>query len=135
MNLMNTRLLRSILLTLTIAALLTSCATQGKKQLRPISVQDVSVEIGVGSPIPVDIFVSGEWPDLCAQLAQSTFFRNGSKIELTLLATPEDPDCPPDFVGLPFRIAYPLNAVELPPGEYTVTVNGVDTTFVWPVQK
>jgi len=92
-------------------------------------VQNVSVEVGVGSPIPVDIVVSGEWPDLCAQLAQTTFRRDGSKIDLSLLATPLDPGCPPDFLGLPFRIAYPLNAVELPAGDYIITVNGGEHEF------
>jgi hypothetical protein len=31
--------------------------------LRPIPVSHVTVEVGVGSPIPVDAFVSGEWPE------------------------------------------------------------------------
>lgn len=124
-----------IFLSIVIVVLLTSCIAPARSELRPITVKDVQVQIGEGSPIPVDIFVSGEWPDLCAQLAQSRFVRNGAKIELTLLATPTDPDCPEDYLGLPFRIAYPLNAVELPQGVYTVTVNGVNTLFEWTVER
>ena len=129
------RLWQWIILSTAIAALLASCVAPSGSELRPIIVKDVQVEVGEGSPTPVDIFVSGEWPDLCAQLAQSQFLRDGSEIELTLLATPADPDCPPDFLGLPFRIAYPLNVVELPQGAYTVTVNGVSEPFEWVIDK
>ena len=76
----------------------------------------MTVDVGVGSPIPVDAFVSGEWPDLCAQLAQITQRFEGNTFEITLLATAADPACPPDYLGLPFRIAIPINVVQLPEG-------------------
>jgi hypothetical protein len=101
--------------------------------LRPIPVSNVTVDVGVGSPIPVDAFVSGEWPDLCAQLAQITQRFQGKTFEITLLATAGDPACPPDHLGLPFRIAIPINVVQLPEGTYTVTANGATTTFTVPV--
>jgi hypothetical protein len=101
--------------------------------LRPIAVANVTVDVGVGSPIPVDAFVSGEWPDLCAQLALITQRFEGNTFAITLLATAADPACPPDYLGLPFRIAIPLNVVQLPEGEYTVTANGASTTFSVPV--
>jgi hypothetical protein len=93
--------------------------------LRPIPVDNVQVQVGVGSPIPVDIFVSGTWPDLCAQIAQINQRFTTNQIEVDLLATPSDPNCPPDFLGLPFRIAIPVNVVELAEGSYTVVVNGI----------
>jgi len=99
---------------------------------RPIPVEAVNVLIGTGSPIPVDVFVSGSWPDLCAQISQVTQSVEGFAIHIDLLAAPADPDCPPDNQALPFRIAIPLNAVELPQGHYTVTVNEVSTEFDWP---
>jgi hypothetical protein len=101
--------------------------------LRPIAVSNVTVDVGVGSPIPVDAFVSGEWPDLCAQLALITQRFEGNTFEITLLATAADPACPPDYLGLPFRIAIPINVVQLPEGEYIVTANGASTTFTVPV--
>ena len=101
--------------------------------LRPIAVSNVTVDVGVGSPIPVDAFVSGEWPDLCAQLARITQRFEGYTFEITLLATAADPACPPDYLGLPFRIAIPINVVQLPEGTYTVTANGATTTFTVPV--
>lgn len=99
--------------------------------LREMIVEDVSVEIGVGSPIPVTVTVSGTWPGLCGQLAEIRQQAGETSFDLRLLATPDGPDCPPDHLGLPFKIEIPLNMVEKPFGTYTVTANGVQTTFDW----
>jgi hypothetical protein len=101
--------------------------------LRLLHVEAVSVDIGMGSPIPVDIFVSGTWNDLCAQLATLHQTINGSQIQIDLLVSPADPDCPPDFLGAPFRIAIPLNMIEMKPGTYQIVVNGVEQSFNWTV--
>lgn len=97
----------------------------------PIQVAAVSVEVGVGSPIPVEVMVAGSWPHLCAQLAAVTQQINGNQIEIVLTATEEPAGCPPDVVGLPFRLAIPLNAIALDPGEYSIKVNGVESTLAW----
>jgi len=94
-------------------------------------VEGVNVEIGVGSPLPVDVVAGGTWPDVCAQLARVEQRISGSQIIISLLASEAVPDCPPDLVGLTFRVAIPLNVVQLPVGQYTVNVNGFETNFVW----
>jgi Tol biopolymer transport system component len=99
--------------------------------LRPLTVTSVTVEIDLGSLIPVDAVVNGEWPDPCAQLARIDQQVNGGSFEINLLASPADPDCPTDAAGIPFRIAVPLNMVALAPGSYSVAANGVSTTFEW----
>ncbi len=99
--------------------------------LRPLAVEAVSFEVGIGSPGRVEIVAAGTWPDLCAQLAQVTSRIDGMDIQVSLYATAADPSCPPDYLGVPFRIAVPLNPVQLPPGTYTATVNSVTTSFVW----
>jgi len=99
--------------------------------LREVIVENVSVEIGVGSPIPVEAVVSGTWPGLCAQLAEVKQQVGDASFDIRLLATPDDPTCPEDHLGLPFRLAVPLNMAEKPIGSYTVTVNGVSTSFEW----
>jgi Tol biopolymer transport system component len=99
--------------------------------LRLIEISAVSVEIGVGSPIPVEVLASGSWPDLCAQVASMSQQVNGNRFEISLSASPADPACPPDPVGIPFRVAIPLNMVNLPPGSYTVAVNDSQTSFEW----
>jgi len=117
-------------------SVLTACApvaVAAPAEVRPISISHVSLEVGVGSPLPVHIVASGEWPDLCAQLAEVRQVIDGTNIEVTLLAAPAQADCPPDYLGLPFRFDLPLNVVQLPAGTYTVTVNGASTTFELPV--
>jgi Tol biopolymer transport system component len=105
--------------------------TVAEAAVRPIQIADVQVQIGVGSPIPVEVLASGTWPDLCSQVAQVEQRLSGTRFEIEILANPADPDCPPDLVGLPFRMAVPLNMVEVPFGAYTVVVNGVETNFEW----
>ena len=99
--------------------------------LRQVAIEAVQVEVGVGSPIPVDVIASGTWPDLCAQVALVEQHIVGSMIAVDIFATPAEVNCPPDQLGLPFRIAVPLNMVELPGGTYSVVVNGVETAFAW----
>jgi hypothetical protein len=100
-------------------------------ELQEMVVEGVSVEIGVGSPIPVDAVIGGTWPGLCSQLAEIKQEEGERSFDIRLWATPDQPSCPPDHVGLPFRIAIPLNMVEKPAGTYTITANGVKTTFDW----
>ena len=125
--------------------LLSACATNLTPQplptqaipsetLRPLVVAAVSVDVGVGSPGLLEIVASGDWPDLCAQLAQVTSRIDGTDINISLFATAADPSCPPDYIGVPFRIGIPLNPVELADGTYTATVNSVSTSFLWDQQ-
>ena len=97
-----------------------------------IPVSEVSVAIGVGSPIPVDVVVAGEWPNLCAQLAQVNANITGQQISIALLANPVDPACLPGNQGLPFSVSIPLNMSGMPQGSYTVSANGLQTSFDWP---
>lgn len=115
----------------TTPALPESSEDNGETNLRPIEITAVSVEIGVGSPIPVEAIASGNWPDLCAQLAGLNQQFDGNRFDINLSATPADPACPPDPVGIPFRMAIPLNMVNLPPGSYIVAVNKLETSFEW----
>jgi hypothetical protein len=83
----------------------------------------------------VDVVASGTWNDLCAQLGNVEQRRNGNRIEISLSASAEEPGCPPDNLGVPFRVAVPLNPVEMEIGEYQISVNGVETTFEWDPEK
>lgn len=100
----------------------------------PFPVEHVQILTGWASPIPALVEVSGTWPGLCAQLARiDRPVVNDFRIEITVLATAPDPDCPPDRVGLPFSMRIPLNWMELPAGTYTVDVNGVEAALNIPV--
>jgi len=103
--------------------------------LRPLPVEAVTVEVGVGSPGRVDVVASGTWNDLCAQLARVEQKQEGKRIEISLSASAEQPGCPPDNLGVPFRVEVPLNPVEMEIGEYQIAVNGVEIPFEWDPQK
>lgn len=93
--------------------------------MEPAVIDQVEVEIGVGSPIPVSVNVSGNFPSTCAQIGEVTQELQGQEIWINILTnTPNESDgCIQD--SLPFRMNIPLNIVNLPPGEYNVFVNGV----------
>jgi hypothetical protein len=144
---MNTKILT--FLTLTVVLLLNACSpltivrSSGEQPApveetvsqaagyQPVTVDHVGVQIGVGSPIPVEIVASGTWPDLCSQIAEVQSQINGFEIDVVILASTTE-SCPPDHLGLPFRFALPLNIVEMPEGTYTITVNGVSNSLDLP---
>jgi hypothetical protein len=97
-----------------------------------VAIEHVGIQAGVGSPISVEIVASGTWPDLCAQIAEVQSKMDGFQIDVTILASTVEA-CPPDQLGLPFRFALPLNIVEMPAGEYKITVNGTSTTLQLPL--
>ncbi len=98
---------------------------------RPIDITDVQVQIGVGSPIPVDVVASGSWPDLCAQVTQVAQSLEGTRFEIEILATSADPDCPPDLSWNPISHRSPAEHDWETLGTYTVVVNGVQSGFEW----
>jgi hypothetical protein len=105
---------------------------ENQEERKPIEVEHVGVQVGEGSPIPVEIIASGTWPDLCSQIAEVQSQVNGFEIDVTVLASTTS-SCRPDQLGLPFRYAFPLNIVEMQAGTYTITVNGTSTTLDLPI--
>lgn len=94
----------------------------------PVQVDQVQVEIGVGSPIPVQVLVSGNLPDTCAQIALLQQKQVGSNFEISLSTVPSNAEeCIQD--SLPFRMMIPLNITNLPAGSYSVEVNGTPASF------
>jgi hypothetical protein len=94
----------------------------------PVQVDEVQAELGVGSPIPVQVTVSGSLPDTCAQLELMQLKQEGSNFKITLSTVPSTNEgCVQD--SLPFKIAIPLNIVNLPAGSYSVEVNGSRADF------
>jgi len=99
---------------------------------QPISVDEVEVEVGVGSPIPVHVIVSGSLPDPCSQVEYTEIKQDGSNFIITLFATPDIggpavDGCIKD--PMPFKMGIPLNVVDLPAGSYSVTINGSRADF------
>ena len=93
-----------------------------------IEVPNVNVEVGVGSPVPVDAIVDVNLPNSCAQLGEVRLHREGTTFYVRLIADiAERPDCRAD--SIPFRLEIPLNIVNLPDGPYEVNVNGASASF------
>jgi len=98
-----------------------------------VTVSDVSIVVGVGSPIPVHAVVLAELPKSCGQLGEVQVKRDGSTFFVRLIAElPAQTDCNND--PLQVRLELPLNTVNLPEGTYEVNVNGTVTTFDIPLQ-
>jgi hypothetical protein len=95
---------------------------------QPVDVDQVQVEVGVGSPIPVHVIVSGNLPDSCAQVELVQQRQDGSNIAITVSTIPSNAEgCVQDT--LPFRMSIPLNIVNLPAASYSVDVNGTRAEF------
>lgn len=98
-----------------------------------VQINDLSIFVGVGSPIPVNAIVSGTLPKGCGQLGEAQIKRDGNTFFVRLISEmPTETECNP--VGFSFRLELPLNIVNLPEGTYEVNVNGTVTTFNIPVQ-
>jgi hypothetical protein len=96
-----------------------------------VPVDHVEVEVGVGSPIPVNVIVDGSFPDTCAQIGEIKQRVENFNVQITLSTiSRSDSECARD--PLPFRVRVPLNAIALSKGEYTISANGMSTTFNWP---
>lgn len=96
-------------------------------------VDDVRIEVGVGSPIPVHAIVSANLPKSCGQLGEIQLHRAENSFYVRMIGhLPAQSECNPDT--LPMRLEMPLNLVNLPDGTYEVIVNGTTTTFDIPLQ-
>lgn len=57
---------------------------------RSLSIDDVQVDVGVGSPIPVQLVVNGNLPDTCAQVEYSALKQDKTTFIITLSAVPSN---------------------------------------------
>lgn len=98
-----------------------------------VQINELSIFVGVGSPIPVNAIVSGTLPKGCGQLGEAQIKRDGNTFFVRLSSElPSQTECNPE--GFSFQLELPLNIVNLPEGTYEVNVNGTVTTFNIPVQ-
>jgi inhibitor of cysteine peptidase len=116
----------------TLLACLLGCATPAQEdrpyQLGLAAVERIEVEVFAEQPFSVYVSVYGQLPDGCTRLDRSRQDRFGSGIEVTLTTRRESArDCAAD--PRPFERRILLDVAGLPPGLYTVSVNGVQDTF------
>lgn len=98
-----------------------------------VTVSDVSIVAGAGSPIPVHAVVLAELPKSCGQLGEVQLKRDGNTFFVRLISElPAQTECNND--PLKIRLELPLNIVNLPEGTYEVNINGTVTTFDIPTK-
>lgn len=98
-----------------------------------VTVSELSVVNGVGSPLPIHIVLTAELPRTCGQLGEMQIKRDGNTIFVRLIAEiPAQTECNND--KLPMHVEIPMNIAGLPEGTYEVNVNGTVTSFDLPVK-
>lgn len=97
-------------------------------------VQTVELRILESFPVQVHAVARGELPDPCTSIASVSQARRGFDIEVRLTTTrPRDLAC--IQVLAPFEEIVALDVLGLPAGRYRVEVNGVEASFVLPVDN
>lgn len=101
--------------------------------LDELTVSELSVVNGVGSPLPIHIVLTAELPRTCGQLGEMQIKRDGNTFFVRLIAEiPIETECNND--KLPMHVEIPMNIAGLPEGTYEVNVNGTVTSFDLPVR-
>ena len=93
----------------------------------PLQVDGVEVLVLESDPPQVQAVVQATLPNPCATVGPATQTREGTTITVALEVL-IDPDVFCADVLQPIEHVVPLGG-DFPPGSYTVTVNGVSTTF------
>jgi len=98
---------------------------------RLLSVTDLTIESGRGSPPPVQALISGSLPDICAQVNFVEQTHTASAFVFKLASIPSAaPACLQQ--PLAFKMSLPLNVAGLPAGSYTVEANRARAVFDLP---
>lgn len=120
--------MKTALHTLLTAAVLAAVACSEPSERLPLPIETVDVVLMESQPVQVSVRVRGYLPDSCYVFAGVAQSRNGNTfvIELDMTRTADD-----DAVCLQ-RIEIVEHTValgSLPPGDYRVTVNGIERSF------
>lgn len=100
---------------------------------RDVQVDNITIDVGLGSPLPVHAIVSANLPNGCSQLGEIQMHRDGNTFYVRLISfMPAETECKPD--PLPVRLEIPLNLFLLSDGKYEVNVNGTTANFNIPIQ-
>jgi hypothetical protein len=94
----------------------------------PAQVQAVEVQVLGGDPPLVYAILRGDLSESCATLGPSQVQYSGNTIQISVdVISPADRGCAP--ASSLFESAVALDVRKLPPGPYTVSANGVSTSF------
>lgn len=118
---------------LLLAGLLAGCqpgapgAGGGAPQVVNVTVDSVTVEVRESMPPQVEAKIQGTVGDACTKLQGATQSRSGTTISVQVTAVRQaDGVCAQ--LAQTFELNVPLRG-DFPPGDYSVTVNGVSSKF------
>ncbi|MFW5691689.1 MAG: hypothetical protein ACOCXZ_04255 [Chloroflexota bacterium] len=129
------RLLRHMLLMIACLGALAgpSLAQEGPTPTPPnrANIELVGVHYDPQAETPLIVLVTGLLPDSCTNAGEHSVRMDGDTIVIDLRTTRADPFLVCTYVVRPFTEEIPLDldALDLIPGEYTVSVNGVTAQF------
>ena len=102
--------------------------TQTLTASREAQVESVDIEILKSDPVQINAVASGKLSDACTTLGDSQLHYAANTFQITLwTVSPTDRGCAQVITH--FGSTYALNAIDLQPGTYTVTVNSVSKVF------
>lgn len=105
-------------------------APSGEMQYGKAPVESVEVVFLESFPLQVQLQVEGYLPDGCTEIESTEVERQGDHFEVTITTSrPAEMACTQAIE--PFEMNIPLDVYGLPAGEYTVDVNGVETSFTF----
>ena len=102
--------------------------TQTQTASREAQVESVDIEILKSDPVQINAVASVKLPDACTTLGDSQLHCASNTFQIRLWAvSPTDRGCAQVITHV--GSAYALNAIDLQPGTYTVTINSVSKVF------
>ena len=106
-------------------------ANAAKPILRLAGVERIEIAVVESDPVQVRVAVYGWMADSCTTIRNVEQTREGALIRLKIITTrPADVMCAQMIKR--FRDTYPLETAGLPPGTYTLDVNGKQAQFKLP---
>jgi hypothetical protein len=95
------------------------------------AVESIEVRTLESFPVQVQVVARGSLPDSCAEIDQALVERSSNTFQIRLTTRSRtDQMCAQAVV--PFEEVIPLDVSGLPPGQYTVNVNGLVDSFTFP---
>jgi hypothetical protein len=100
--------------------------SDGDRLVELVTVENVEVNIAESYPVQVFVRVTGYLPDPCWEAQTPTISQDGNRFEIEIYAE-RDPDEVCAQVIQDYEETIPLGTMD--PGNYVVSVNGVEQSF------
>jgi len=116
------------------AAATPTAAISATPMIREANVDSIEVVILESFPVQVNVRARGEFPDGCTMINDISTTRDGTAFMVTITTVRQAEDVCTEAL-VPFEETIPLDVVDLPAGNYTVSVNGINGSFTLAVDN